>query len=237
MCQKLNIWYVSIHTYVVSGNIPFSTKAFLILLMLAYFFKNQHFLAKIVPLAEAILWEMCYWFFSFIFSLCKIKGYYYENVSFSHYASGIPLPDCSKFAINRKNNNDVTIHRHDVIVNFFDVVLFLLSSLVNGPSFISISLLVLELWQFTFISDWPEILKSEIPSSEFFQISGDWSKLEIPNLALMSRQNVTKCCKMPGLQLLPFWIIKGKLTGEVKLTPPHTHTHTHPHTHTHTHLD
>ena len=35
--------------------------------------------------------------------------------------------------------------------NIFHVVLFLLSGLVTGPSFISISLLVLELWQFSFI--------------------------------------------------------------------------------------
>ena len=69
--------------------------------------------------------------------------------------------------------------------NFFDVVLFLLSSLVTGPSFMSISSLVLELWQFSFVSDWPEIRKSEIPPSEFFPISGDWGELWIPNLARM----------------------------------------------------
>ena len=34
---------------------------------------------------------------------------------------------------------------------FFDVVLFLLSSLVTGPSFMSISSLVFELWQFRFV--------------------------------------------------------------------------------------
>ena len=37
---------------------------------------------------------------------------------FIDYASGILLLDCSKLAINRKNNNDVTVFRHDVIVNF-----------------------------------------------------------------------------------------------------------------------
>ena len=37
------------------------------------------------------------------------------------------------------------IFQHDVIVNFFDVALFLLSSLVTGPSLMSISSLVLEL--------------------------------------------------------------------------------------------
>ena len=70
--------------------------------------------------------------------------------------------------------------------NFFDVVLFLLSSLVTGPSFMSMSSLVLELWQFSFIRDWPEIRKSEIPLSEFLPISGDWGELGMPNLARMS---------------------------------------------------
>ena len=70
--------------------------------------------------------------------------------------------------------------------NFFDVVLFLLSSLVTGPSFISISLLVLELWQFSFIRDWPKIQKLEVPPSGFCRISGDWDELGILNLAKMS---------------------------------------------------
>ena len=35
--------------------------------------------------------------------------------------------------------------------NFFNVVLFLLSSLVTGPNFMSIPSLVLELWQFFFL--------------------------------------------------------------------------------------
>ena len=70
--------------------------------------------------------------------------------------------------------------------NFFDVVLFLLSSLVTGPSFMSISSLVLELWQFSFIRHWPEIRKSEIPPSEFCPISGDWDELWVPKLAQMS---------------------------------------------------
>ena len=52
-----------------------------------------------------------------------------------------------------------------------DVVLFLMSSLVAGTSVMSILSLVLKLWQFPFIRDWPEIRKSEIPPSEFWPIS------------------------------------------------------------------
>ena len=47
--------------------------------------------------------------------------------------------------------------------SFFEVVLFLLPSLVTGASFMSISSLDLELWQFTFIKDWAENRESEIP--------------------------------------------------------------------------
>ena len=68
----------------------------------------------------------------------------------------------------------------------FEVFLFLLSSLVTGTSFISVSSVVLELWQFSFIRNWPEIRKSETPPSEFCPISGDWDKLWVPNLARMS---------------------------------------------------
>ena len=68
----------------------------------------------------------------------------------------------------------------------FDIVLFLLSHLVIGPSFMSISSLVMELRQFSLVRDWLEIGKSEITPSEFCPISGDWGKLWILNLARIS---------------------------------------------------
>ena len=118
-----------------------------------------------------------------------------ENVNFTYYVFGIRLPDYFKLAINKKNNNCVTIWWHDVIANFFDVVLFLLLSLVTGPSFM---FQVPELWQLSFIRDWREIRKWEIPPSEFCLTSKDWGDLEMPNLAQMflikwywMRQNAT----------------------------------------------
>ena len=66
------------------------------------------------------------------------------------------------------------------------LTLFCLSCLFTGLSFMSISSLVLELWQHSFVRDWPEIQKSEISLSEFCPISGDWGKLGILNLAQMS---------------------------------------------------
>ena len=92
---------------------------------------------------------------------------------------------------------------------FFDVVLFLLSSLVTGPGFMLVLSLVLELWQFSFVRDWPEIRKSEILSFEFCPIPGDWGKLWIPSLVWMSL-----------IEFYCFWVIKGKPTRGVKLPPP-----------------
>ena len=94
----------------------------------------------------------------------------------------------------RGQDTDVKIFWYDVvIVNFFFYFgVFLLPSVVTGTSFMSISLLVRELWQFSIIRDWPEIRKSEIPPSEFFPISGDWAKSGIPNLTQI-RMSLMKC--------------------------------------------
>ena len=66
------------------------------------------------------------------------------------------------------------------------VVLFLLSILVTGTSFMSISSLVLELWQFPSTRNLLEFRKSEISLSEFCLISRGWDEAGIPNLACMS---------------------------------------------------
>ena len=70
-----------------------------------------------------------------------------ENVSFTDYASGILL----QIGHKSKKFNDVTIVDMTSSLKFFDIVLFLLSSLVTGPSFMSILSLVLELIQLSFI--------------------------------------------------------------------------------------
>ena len=135
--------------------------------------------------------------------------------------SGIRLPDCPKLTINLKNNNDVTIFLQTSSTIFFEVALFLLSILVTGPSFMSISSLVLELWQFLFIRDWPEIRKSEIPPSEFSPKSGSWSELGIPNLA---RMFLIKCYWMLQNSIVTAFTISELLKEnqqEGKTTHPH----------------
>ena len=124
--------------------------------------------------------------------------------SFTDHALRIGLPDCLKLAINQKNCNDATIFWYEIIVKFLWYRRSFWSSVVTGPNFISISLLVLELWQLSFTGNWPEIWKMEISPPEFCQISGERDQLRLPYLAGMSLKNVTECYKMPELQRLVF---------------------------------
>ena len=104
---------------------------------------------------------------------------------------------------------------------FFYVILFLLSSLVTGPSIMSISPLVLELWQFSFIRDWSDIQKSEIPPPEFSPISGDWGELWIPNLArifLIACYWMLQNYRVTAFTV--FVLLRENQGGGGKITPP-----------------
>ena len=93
--------------------------------------------------------------------------------------------------INWKNKIDVKIYRAHVTINFFGVSVFLLTISVNDPCFVSISVLVLELWNFSFLYITPSI---------FCPISGDWGKLRILNLEKM----LLNAGKRQGIPLLLF---------------------------------
>ena len=131
------------------------------------------------------------------------KDILHEDVNVMDQASRIHFPDGCKLAIFRKIGNNVTIHPYNTIVNFFDVAVFLLSSLITGPSFVSILELVPELWQLSIIKDWPEIKKSRISPSGFCPITGVWGKPGISKLAQMSLiENLLNTAKFQGYR---FW--------------------------------
>ena len=88
--------------------------------------------------------------------------------------------------------------------HYFDVAVFILSSLVTGASFMPISWLVLKLWSFSFIKDWPEIRKWEILLPEFCPLSRDWGRLGIPNLAQLSL--IKNYCMLQKFQASTFTI-------------------------------
>ena len=175
----------------------FSTKALLILLMSAVFSKKSAFLAKIVLLLKAVVWEFKN--FLALFSVFVIeKVAINENKSFTQYASRIWLLDCSKLAINWKNDTDATLFQNKVMVNFFCLFVPVVSFSYWSYEFS----LVIELRQFSFIRDWQEIQKLEIPRSQFRPISGHLARYQ-------------------GSNFYRFWVIKGKPTGGggVKLSP------------------
>ena len=143
-----------------------------------------------------------------------------EKISFADSVFGTRPPDCSKLTKNPKHDNDVTIFRHDFKVKIFWRRIVYLVSLVTGSNFMSVSSLVLELWQLSFVRDWPEIRKSEIPSPEICPISEDWGELWIPNLAWMS---LIKCYWMlQNSSVTPFTVfelLRENQLGGVKLPP------------------
>ena len=106
--------------------------------------------------------------------------------------------------------------------DFFGNVLLLLSSSDTGPSFMSISSLVLELWQFLFIRDW-----AEIGNTPIWVLPNIWRLGRVRNIKFgtnFSNKLSLNAAKWQGYSLYRFWVIEGKLTGgggRVKLpTPP-----------------
>ena len=92
---------------------------------------------------------------------------------------------------------------------FFDD-LFLLSNLVTGPSFMSISSLVLELWQFSFIRDWPEIGNTPV-----WVLPNIWRLGQVMDTKFgtnVSYRMLLNAANFQGYSFYRFWVIKGKPT-------------------------
>ena len=102
---------------------------------------------------------------------------------------------------------------------FFDVVLFLLWSLVTGLSFMSIPSLVVELWQFSFIRDW----NTEIENIPLWVLPNIWRLGQVGDSKFgtkVSNKILLNAAKCQGCSFHVFWVIKGKRTGGSKITPP-----------------
>ena len=84
---------------------------------------------------------------SSVFSFCKIKGYENKSSQTMHLESGFRItPTCSKWSQKWQWRHNLLTWRQRQFFDFWSFrVVFLLSSLVNGPSFMSMSLLALEL--------------------------------------------------------------------------------------------
>ena len=112
---------------------------------------------------------------------------------------------------------------------FFDVVLFFLSSLVTDPNFMSISFLVLELRQFSFIRDWPEIRKLEILTS-VIKSPNIWRLGQVRGTKFGrngSNKILLKAEKCQGYSFNRFELLRGNQQGgRITRPPPPPITHT-----------
>ena len=99
--------------------------------------------------------------------------------------SGVWFPDCSKLAINQNNNNDV-INCWNYVIVIFKCCCVSLVKFSYWSKFYVNKITGSGVMTFSFIRDWPEILKLVMPPSEFFTISGDLGELWVPNLTRMS---------------------------------------------------
>ena len=100
--------------------------------------------------------------------------------------------------------------------NLLDVVVFPSSSLVTDSSFLSVSILILELWQFSFIRDWPKSRKSEPNFLRLRQLRD--TKFD----AIVSNEKLLNPPKCQVCRIYHFWVIKGKTRGEGVKSPPPT---------------
>ena len=106
---------------------------------------------------------------------------------------------------------------------FFDLVLFFLSSLVTGPSFMSILSLVLELRQFFFKG---LTRNPEIGNTPVWFLSNIWRLDQGRDTKLganVFNEILLNAAKFQGYSLYRFWVIKGKPAGgrrEITPAPP-----------------
>ena len=132
-----------------------------------------------------------------------------------NHAFGIRLLYCSKLVINRKNDNDIIVCQHDIIVNFFWRFLTLLyfSSRVSfWCKCYTKSLLVLSLSQF-----WKCVHLS------FAQYLETWGELGIPDLeriSLMKCYWILQNARVTTFTFYEFLLFEVKPTGRQN-PPPH----------------
>ena len=211
------MWYVSTCTYLVSEYIPFSTEALLILLMSAFFCKKSTVLGN-----GRVMGELCKRFFFFFSVFVREMITVSENVSFTNQLSRIRLPDCSKLAINRKNDSDIIICWHDNIIKFFWCYF---ASLVKFSYWSKFQVNIITSSRVTFIRDWPEICK--IGNTPIWVLPNIWGLGQVRDIKFgtdVPNKMLLNAGKYQGFNFYCFWVIKRNQQG-VKIPPRPTHTH------------
>ena len=102
---------------------------------------------------------------------------------------------------------------YDVIVNFFDIVIFLLSYFVNDLPLMSIKILVVELWQFLFIRDLTRI--PEIENTPAWIFSNIWKLKQVWDTKFrlnVSNEKLVSAVKCQAYSFCNFRIISSSPT-------------------------
>ena len=140
------------------------------------------------------------------------------------YASGIRLRDCPKLAINWKNDSDVTICRHDVIVKFFWRCFV---SLVKFRYWSKFHVIITGSGVITILFHEGLSRNPEIGNKLVWALSNIWRLGQVRDTKFsknVSNIILLNATKYQGYSFHRFWVIKGKPTGRegggVKLPRP-----------------
>ena len=167
-------------------------------------------------------YESCVRDFLVLFSdFVRLKVSIIENLNFTDHASGIRLPDCSKLAINWKNDHDVTICRHSVNIKLFwrshvSLVKFCYCSKFHVNIITRSKVMAILVYK--------GLTKNpEIGNTLVWVLPNTWRLERVRDTKFGTNVcNVTECFKMPrlGYSFYCFWVIKVKPTEvRVKLPP------------------
>ena len=128
--------------------------------------------------------------------------------------SGIRPPDCSKLAKNPKNDNDVTIFRHDVNVNFFWRCFVSLVKFSYWSKFyvnIMTDSGIMTIFFYKGLARNPEIGNTHV-----WVFPNIWRLEQVMDTNFgtnVSNRMLLNVAKFQGYSFYRFWVIKGKPTG------------------------
>ena len=136
-----------------------------------------------------------------------------ENITFGDSVSGIRPPDCSKLAKNHKNDNDVTILRHDVNLKFFwRCFVFLVKfsywskfhfNIITGSG-------IMAIFFYKGLTRNPEVRNT--PVWVLPNIWGLGRAMDTKFRMNVSNRMLRNAAKFQGYRFYRFWVIKGKST-------------------------
>ena len=134
--------------------------------------------------------------------------------------SGIRPPDCSKLAKNPKNDNDVTIFRHDVNVKFFWRCFV---SLVKFSYWSKFHVNIITGSEIMTIFFYKGLTRNpEIGNTPVWVLPNIWRLGQVMDTKFgtnVSNKILLNAAKFQGYSSYRFWVIKGKPTSGGEITP------------------